>query len=321
MIWIRVDFQAMDRVATMSKKGTHSYVDDPRNNDVLIYINGQYFKRSEARISVFDSGFLLGDGVWEGVRFTEGSFIFLDEHVDRLYSGADSLSIDIGLSKDKLIELLYEVMSKNDMSSDIHIRLIVTRGLKKTPYQHPNANVGSASIVIIPEYKVADKKVNNSGIALSLVKTIRSTKEILDPRINSLSKLNCILACIEADNMNVDEGLMLDINGYVSTCNSTNFFMIKNNEVWTSTGDYCLNGVTRGKVIEICKRDNIDIKQKDFRIEDVHDADEAFVTGTFAGIIPVVKIDSIVISDGAIGPLTSQLQSKYQALIKTQIKS
>jgi len=304
----------------MSEKGTHSYLDDSRNDDILIYINGEYCKRSEAKISVFDSGFLLGDGVWEGIRFTEGSFMFLDEHVDRLYSGANSLSIDIGLNKDKLVELLFEVMSKNSMTSDIHIRLIVTRGLKKTPYQHPNANVGSASIVIIPEYKVADKKVNNSGITLSLVKTIRSTKEILDPKINSLSKLNCILACIEAENLNVDEGLMLDINGYVSTCNSTNFFMIKNNQVWTSTGEYCLHGVTRGKVIEICESAGIEVKQKDFKVEDVHTADEAFVTGTFAGIIPVVKIDSNILSDGAIGPLTSKLQSKYQALIKTQIQ-
>ena len=301
------------------KKSTHSYVDDSRNDDILIYVNGEYLRRSDAKISVFDSGFLLGDGVWEGLRYTNEKFIFLDEHVDRLYSGAEALSIDIELNKNELINLLFKLMKKNDMTSDVHIRLIITRGLKRTPYQHPNANIGSSSIVIIPEYKVADQKVNKSGIKLSLVKTIRSTKEILDPRINSLSKLNCILACIEAENLNVDEGLMLDINGYVSTCNSTNFFMVKNQEVLTSSGQYCLNGVTRGKVIEICERDGIPIKQKDFKIEDVYDADEAFVTGTFAGIIPVIKIDKTILSNGKVGILTSELQRKYQALIEAQI--
>ena len=300
------------------KKGTHSYSLDSRNDDILIYVNGEYFKRSNAKISVFDSGFLLGDGVWEGIRYHKDTFIFLDEHIDRLYEGADALSIDIGLSKEGLFNLLSDLMKKNNMNFDIHIRLIITRGLKKTPYQHPNANIEGSSIVIIPEYKKADKKVNKTGVRLATVDTIRSTKKILDPKINSLSKLNCILACIEADNMDVDEGLMLDINGYVSTCNSTNFFMIKDNQVFTSRGEYCLNGVTRGKVIEICKIQGITVNQVDFTIDDVYDADEAFVTGTFAGIIPVISIDKHQLSAGKRGNLTQSLQLLYQDLISKE---
>jgi len=298
-----------------NKRSTHSYISDSRNDKILIYVNGEYPKRSDAKISVFDSGFLLGDGVWEGIRYHQDTFIFLSEHIDRLYDGADALSIDIGFSKEEICNLLDSLIKRNNMSSDVHVRLIVTRGLKKTPYQHPNANINGSSIVIIPEYKKADKKVNESGIRLATVDTIRSTKQILDPRINSLSKLNCILACIEADNLNVDEGLMLDINGYVSTCNSTNFFMIKDNKVFTSHGEYCLNGVTRGKVIEICQKEKFSINQVDFTIDDVHNADEAFVTGTFAGIIPVISIDNHQLSGGKRGDVTQKLQLMYQDLI------
>ena len=299
-------------------KSTHSYIEDSRNKDVLIYINGEYFKRSEAKISVFDSGFLLGDGVWEGIRYHKNTFIFLNEHLNRLYNGAKSLSIDIGLSQEELVELLQDLMIKNNMSDDIHIRLIVSRGLKKTPYQHPNANILGSTIVAIPEHKKADKGVNEVGVTLATVNTIRSIDKILDPKINSLSKLNCILACIEADNLGVDEGLMLDINGYVSTCNSTNFFMIKDNEVFTSRGEYCLNGVTRGKVIEACKRNGITINQVDFTLDTVYNADEAFVTGTFAGIIPVVSIDNNILSSGDRGALTHRLQLLYQELISKE---
>jgi branched-chain amino acid aminotransferase len=299
-------------------KSTHSYMEDSRNEDVLIYINGEYFKRSDAKISVFDSGFLLGDGVWEGIRYHKNTFIFLKQHLNRLYKGAKSLSIDIGLSQKKLGELLQDLMIKNNMSEDVHIRLIVSRGLKKTPYQHPNANILGSTIVAIPEYKKADKGVNEVGVTLATVNTIRSTDKILDPKINSLSKLNCILACIEADNLGVDEGLMLDINGFVSTCNSTNFFMIKDNEVFTSRGEYCLNGVTRGKVIEACESNGITINQVDFTLDAVHNADEAFVTGTFAGIIPVVRVDSNLLSSGKRGALTHRLQLLYQELISKE---
>ena len=295
----------------MAKKGTHSYLSDRRNNNILIYINGKLYRRDKACISVFDSGFLLGDGIWEGIRLLNGNMVFLDEHLERLYNGAEKLAIDIGYEKDKLKDLIQETLDANCMKHGVHIRLIISRGLKETPYQHPNANTGRSSIVIIPEYKEADKKINEIGIKLAVVTTRRGTPESQDPRINSLSKHNCITACIEADRIGVDEGIMLDVNGNVSTCNSTNFFIIKNGEVWTSTGEFCLPGVTRKAVIDLCEENNIPIFQKDFRIMDVHSAHEAFVTGTFAGIIPAVEIDGQPMSCGKRGDLTYRLQKLY----------
>ncbi len=295
----------------MTNKGTHIYRTDSRNKNIQVYINGKLHPRSEASISVFDSGFLLGDGVWEGIRLLNGQMVFLDEHLDRLYSGAEKLAIDIGKSRDELASLIWKTLDANGMESGVHIRLIVSRGLKKTPYQHPNANTGGSSIVIIPEYKDPDEKVNKNGIRLMTVTIRRGTSQIQDPRINSLSKINCIAACIEADRAGADEGIMLDTHGNVSTCNSTNFFIVKNGEVWTSTGEFCLPGVTRKAVIDICQSCNIPVFQKDFSIMDVHSSNEAFVTGTFAGIIPAIEIDGQAISGGKRGGMTFRLQKYY----------
>ena len=290
---------------------THDYDNDSRNDNIQIYISGQFYSRLEAKISVMDSGYLLGDGVWEGIRFHNGHLVHLDRHLDRLYEGANAIEMNIGISKDEMITALKKTLEKNRMTSDVHIRLIVSRGIKSTPYQHPKVTVGKPTIVIIPEYKKASPKLKVEGITLGTVETIRDNRT-QDPRINSLSKHNCIAACIEAEKMGVDEGLMLDPNGYVSTCNSTNFFMISNKEVWTSNGQYCLNGVTRSSVIDICKRNDLPIKEKEFSVKDVHGADEVFVTGTFAGIIPVISVDGLVIGNGTRGPLTQQLQIWYE---------
>ncbi len=295
----------------MTDKGTHSYLHDKRNENILIFINGDLYARQKASISVFDSGFLLGDGVWEGIRLLNGHLVFLKEHLNRLYQGAEKLAIDIGHTEEELIGLIQETLDANDMESDVHIRLIVSRGLKKTPYQHPNANIGGSSIVIIPEYKKFNETVNIEGIRLVTVNTRRGTPDSQDPRLNTLSKLNCIAACIEADKAGADEGIMLDINGNISTCNSTNFFIFKVGEVWTSTGEYCLPGVTRQAVIDLCRKNKITIKEKDFTMEDVHSAEEAFVTGTFAGIIPAVEIDRQAISGGVRGEITHMLQDLY----------
>ena len=295
----------------MIDKGTHSYLDENQNANIQIFINGELFPRKKASISVFDSGFLLGDGVWEGIRLLNGNLVFLNEHLDRLYHGADQLDIDIGHTQEEMVKLIQETLDANGMQTGVHIRLIVSRGLKKTPYQHPNANIGRSSIVIIPEYKEADELVNKNGIRLITVKTRRGTPDSQDPRINSLSKQNCINACLEADRAGVDEGIMLDVNGNVSTCNSTNFFILKNGEVWTSTGEFCLPGVTRKAVIDICKENEISIQEKDFTITDVHSSDEAFVTGTFAGIIPAVEIDGHGMSEGVRGAITHMLQDLY----------
>lgn len=289
---------------------THQYDFDRRNDDIQIYINGQYFHRSEAKVSVMDSGYLLGDGVWEGIRLHKGHLIHLDEHLNRLYSGAEAIAMNIGISRQDMTSAIMETLEKNEMESDVHIRLIVSRGIKKTPYQHPKVTIGRPTIVIIPEYKKASEKVKENGITLATVKTIRDNRT-QDPRINSLSKHNCIAACIEADKLGVDEGLMLDPQGFVSTCNSTNFFIVRDGQVWTSTGEYCLNGVTRGSIIRLCKEYDVPVFEKNFILNDVHTAGEVFVTGTFAGVIPVISVDGITIGDGTRGPLTESLQDWY----------
>ena len=290
---------------------THDYYEDPRNKDIQIYINGKFFHRSEATVSVLDSGFLLGDGVWEGIRLHEGKLLHFDAHMDRLFNGAELISLPINLNRNELHQAIQKTLDKNQMESDVHIRLIISRGLKKTPYQHPKVTLGDPTIVIIPEYKVANQDVARKGIKLASVETIRDYR-VQNPNINSLSKHNCIAACIEAEKKGADEGLMLDPNGYVTTCNSTNFFIIRSGEVWTSTGEYCLKGITRSTVISICKQNQIPIHEKNFSIDDVYTADEAFVTGTFAGITPVVEIDGRQINNNLRGELTKTLQNYYK---------
>jgi len=291
---------------------THDYVKDSRNDNIKIYINGEYYHRSEAKISVFDSGFLLGDGVWEGIRLHNNKLIHLETHIDRLFVGAKSIAMEMHLSKEEIINAIWATLKENNMSSDTHIRLIVSRGIKSTPYQHPKVTISTPTIVIIPEYKRPNKDVIDKGIRLVSVQTRRDSA-VQDPKINSLSKMNCISACIEAESLGAEEGLMLDPHGFVSTCNSTNFFIVVNNEIWTSTGEYCLNGVTRGTIINLCKENNITVYEKNFLIQDVYNADEAFVTGTFAGVIPVIEIDGRTMSKGY---LTKELQNLYANDIK-----
>ena len=298
---------------------THDYKIDSRNEDIMIYINGQFFHRSEAKVSVMDSGYLLGDGVWEGIRLYKGSLIHLDKHLNRLFSGAKAIAMDIDQTKQQIELAIRSTLEKNIMESDVHIRLIISRGIKSTPYQDPKVTVGKPTLVIIPEYKKASEQVKIKGITLGTVKTIRDNRT-QDPRINSLSKHNCIAACIEADKMGVDEGLMLDPHGYVSTCNSTNFFIIRDQEVWTSSGKYCLNGVTRSNVIDLCKENDVTIFEKDFLLDDVHSANEVFVTGTFAGIVPVISVDGKTIGKGIRGVLTEKMQRWYALDLEKQCK-
>ena len=297
------------------QNNTHSYVHDERNKNIKIYINGEIYDRRNAKISVFDSGFLLGDGVWEGIRLHNGQLCFLNEHLNRLYDGAKKLSIKIPYSNKELTQIIYNLIVENGMKTDVHIRVIISRGEKITPYQHPSSNVGPISLVIIPEYKIANESVNNNGITLASVNIKRGTELNQDPKINSLSKFNCIAACLEGMNKNVDEALMLDVNRYVSTCNSTNFFIVKNNQVITSKGQYCLNGVTRGNIVKICQEENIDIIEKNFNLKTTYNADEAFATGTFAGVIPIVKIDNYTIGNGKKGILTERLFKLYKSKI------
>tara|TARA_B110000444_G_C18842766_1_gene599935 strand:+ start:401 stop:1309 length:909 start_codon:yes stop_codon:yes gene_type:complete len=294
---------------------SHDYIVDKRNKKIKIYIDGLFHERKNAKISVFDSGFLLGDGVWEGIRLYKKTFVHLSDHLDRLFDGAETISMKIKQSKNDIANMLQEAVDYNSMITDAHIRLIISRGMKSTPYQSPKVTISDPTIVIIPEYKKPKPTLEVQGLTLGLVKTVRDDL-VQNPRVNSLSKHNCISACIEAEKLGYDEGLMLDPQGYVATCNSTNFFIIKHNEVWTSNNKYCLNGVTRKAVIRICKNNNIPVFEKNFRIDDVYDAEESFVTGTFAGIIPIVSIDNILICKGSRGPITKRLQALYKSEIE-----
>ena len=267
---------------------------------------------------MFDSGFLLGDGVWEGIRLHNGKLVFGKEHLERLSDGAKALDIELGMSLSEIEAAVLDTTKANSMTSGVHIRLILTRGLKKTPFQHPSANVGDSTLVIIPEFKIASDESKTKGLRLFTVHVHRSYPDIQDPKLNSLSKLNCIIACIQADKAGYDEALMLDPHGFVSTCNSTNFFIVKKNEVWTSTPNYCLNGVTRGNIIRLCSENNIPVYEKDFSLMEVYSADESFVTGTFAGVIPVKEVDGRVISKGKRGEITQKLQKLYSELIENE---
>jgi branched-chain amino acid aminotransferase len=302
-------------------RGTHAYSADPRNEDIVIYLNGDFVPRDEAKVSVFDSGFCLGDGVWEGIRLHNGRFFALDRHLDRLYEGARVLALDIGMSREELTDALYRTVRANTMDSGVHVRLMVTRGLKKTPSQDPRVNVGGSTVVIIAEYKVPDPKVLVEGIRLTTSHIRRGRPDVQDPRLNSHSKINCILAMVQALAVGADEALMLDPHGFVSTCNATNFFMVRRGEVWTSTGRYCMNGVTRGVAIELAREGGYRPQERDFSLTDVYSADEAFVTGTFAGMIPVVSVDGRRIGDGVRGPITLDLQERYQARVERETET
>lgn len=293
--------------------GTHDFVDDPRNADILIYVNGELKPRAEATVSVFDGGFVLGDGVWEGLRVHRGHPLFLDQHLDRLFEGAKAIVLDIGLDRTALTQAIYDTLAANDMRDGVHIRLMVTRGTKLTPYQDPRLTVGGATIVIIPEYKSPQPEIIEQGIRLFTVHVRRGYPDVQDPKLNSHSKLNCIAACIQAYTAGADEGLMLDPHGFVATCNSTHFFIVRGDEVWTSTGDYCLGGITRENVLRLCRQNAITAREKNFSLTEVYSADEAFVTGTFAGVVPVREIDGRLISDGR-GPMVERLQQLYMQL-------
>ena len=300
---------------------SHSYISNPKNDDIFININGDLLHRSEAKISVFDSGFLLGDGVWEGIRLHNSKLVFINEHLERLFNSAHGISIDIPLSKEAIILEIEKVLQKNSMIDDVHIRLIISRGEKVTPYQNPNANIGPINFVIIPEHKKTNPEIYLNGITIGRVQTIRPPDNILSTHFNTLSKLNCILASIEANELNYDEGIMNDPNGNVSTCNSTNLFFVKGRQVWTSTGQFCLNGITRSKAILICHKNGIVCNETNFTFEDVKNCEEAFVTGTFAGIIPVSKIEKRNLQSTKPDSMVNKIRLLYNEHIQDSINS
>jgi branched-chain amino acid aminotransferase len=305
-------------MTSRTTSGTHHQGDDPRNRDILIYVNGALRPRASAVVSVFDSGFILGDGVWEGLRVHHGRIAFLDQHLARLYEAAKGIDLDIGMERSALTVALYQTLEANRMSDGVHMRLMVTRGLKSTPYQDPRACIGPATVVIIAEYKLPRPETLTRGVRLFTVHVRRGAPDVQDPKLNSHSKLNCITACIQAAKAGADEALMLDPLGFVATCNSTHFFIVRGAEVWTSTGKYCLPGITRANVLRLCRENGIPAHEKDFSLTEVYGADEAFVTGTFAGVAPVVEVDGRRISDGR-GPMVERLQGLYLQLIERDV--
>ncbi len=296
----------------------HDFHDDPRNAEILIWINGQLKRRAEAMVSVFDSGFVLGDGVWEGLRVQAGQPLFLDAHLDRLWEGAKAIALNIGLSRRELTLAIRDTLVANQMHDGVHIRLMVSRGVKRTPYQDPRVTVGPATIVILPEFKLAKPETVNAGLKLFTVHVRRGFPDVQDPKLNSHSKLNCITACIQAIEAGADEALMLDPHGFVATCNSTHFFIVRRGpqgpEVWTSSGDYCLGGITRSNVIQVCREVGIPVFEKNFSLTQVYSADEAFCTGTFAGVVPVRSVDGRHFDTAVPGPMVLRLQALYKEL-------
>ena len=308
----------VDTVARMARS-THQALVDERNATVQIYINGEFFPRDEAKISVFDSGFLVGDGIWEGIRLHHGKFAFLDRHLDRLFAGAAAIALDIGLDRAGVAQALRQTIDRNDMHDDVHARLMITRGDKRTPSQHPSNCVGGPNIVIIAEHKAADPAVRDEGISLFTATVRRPPPDTLDQKLNCHSKLHEVIALIQATTAGADEALMLDPTGAVATCNATNFFIVRDGEVFTATGQYNLNGITSALVVEVAHQAGIAAHQVPFSLTDVYAADEAFVTGTFGGLTPVHTIDGRTVGDGSQGPMTRRLRELYDEAVAAEV--
>ena len=291
---------------------THQADEDQRNDSILIYVNGKIVPKAEAMVSVYDSGFMLGDGVWEGIRLYNGRWAFLDEHTDRLFEAAKAIDLDIGLTRDLIKMAVTDTQSANFMTHDAHARLMVTRGVKTRPFQNPRLSQQGPTVVIIMEHSHQNLP---RPIQLATVPHMRGLPMTQDPKLNSHSKLNCILACIAAQKAGADEALMLDVHGFVSTTNACNFFIVRRGQVWTSTGDYCMNGITRQKVIDLCRANAIPVYERNFSLVDTYSADEAFLTGTFGAQTPVGSIDGRQIGSGGIGPVTERLRQLYRDLV------
>jgi len=298
--------------------GTHAFHQDERNRDIKVYVNREIVHRDHAKVSVFDSGFLLGDGIWESFRLHNGKLAFLAQHMYRLRESSKALDMDLGMTDQEIVDAIYDTTRANDMETNVHIRLVFSRGMKSTPFQDPRVNIGGCTLVIIPEYKLVDE--STEGISLYTVYNRRGRPDVQDPKLHPLSKLNCVLACIQVAKTGADEALMLDPQGFVAACNSTSFFIVRQGQVWTSTGNYCLHGITREVTIELCNENGIDALEKDFSLLEAYAAEESFVTGTFGGLRHVTEIDGRIIGNGQLGPVTEKLQRLYQERLDKECK-
>jgi branched-chain amino acid aminotransferase len=297
--------------------GSQDFAADPRNERARIYLNGALVPRGEAKVSIFDAGFVLGDGVWEGLRLHKGRFLFLDAHLDRLFEGAKAIALDICLTREEIVAALRKTVDTNAMESGVHIRLMVTRGPKTAPNQDPRNALGIPTIVIVAEHKEPSAQIATMGLKLTTSKIRCTPREMFDMRLNSHSRLNLITALLDVMPAGADEALMLDPHGFVSSCNATNFFFVRGGEVCSSTGEFCFNGITRANVIALCRANGIALRLENFTLEDVAQAGEAFVTGTFGGLTPVREIDGRVLPASLPGPLTARLRELYSVLKDT----
>lgn len=299
---------------------THEADEDARNQNILIYINGELKPRAEATVSVYDSGFLLGDGMWEGMRLYNGVWAFFDEHMDRFFNSCKSVSLDVGMDKAGIAEALRITAQANGMTTDVHCRLMLTRGVKVKPFQHPSLSRSGPTLVIIMEHSKPVETLSTQGIRLATVPQVRGLPMSQDAKYNSHSKLNCVIACLQAEQAGADEALMLDPHGFVNTTNACNFFIVRRGEVWTSTGDYCMNGVTRQKVIDLCRADGIPMFERNYSLYEAYGADEAFLTGTFGAQTLVSEIDGKPVGDGS-QPVTERIRQLYKQAIAENIKA
>ena len=305
---------------TPEAKSTHDAEFDARNDDILIWVNGDLVHKDEAKVSVYDSGFMLGDGMWEGMRLYDGVWAFFDDHMDRLFNSLKSVSLDPGLTRAEIKALLDKTVAANSMTSDAHCRLMITRGRKAKPFQHPALSRFGPTVVAIVEHSTPSAKVQGKGIRLASVPQVRGLPTSQDPKFNSHSKLNCVIACLQAEQAGADEALMLDPHGFVNTTNACNFFIVRKGAVWTSTGDYCMNGVTRQKVIDLCRANDIPVFEKNFSLYEAYGADEAFLTGTFGAQTPVAEIDGKPVGTGNY-PVIERLRALYKDLIAAEVES
>ncbi|SLN23555.1 Branched-chain-amino-acid aminotransferase [Roseivivax jejudonensis] len=299
------------------RPSTHDASEDPRNRDIRIYVNGEIVHRDDAKVSVYDSGFMLGDGIWEGMRLHHGRWAFFDDHMDRFFEGCRAIELDPGMDRHDLLEALTRTAEANGMTTDVHCRLMLTRGVKSKPFQHPKLSRTGPTLVIILEHSRPAEALQAAGIRLATVPQVRGLPTSQDPKLNSHSKLNCIIACLQAEQAGADEALMLDPHGFVNTTNACNFFIVRRGAVWTSTGDYCMNGVTRAKVIDLCRDAGIPVLERNYALVETYGADEAFLTGSFGGLTPVAEIDGRAIGSGD-RPIMTRLQSLYADLVQRE---
>lgn len=304
---------------TRDHQTTHDADDDPRNADIKLYLNGAIVPRAEAKVSIYDSGFMLGDGMWEGMRLHNGRWVFFEEHMDRLFESCKAIALDIGMDRDGLAAALAETAAANNMTTDVHCRLMITRGLKAKPFQHPGLSRSGPTIAIIMEHSKPVDRTAGGGIRLATVPQVRGLPHAQDAKLNSHSKLNCVIACLQAEAAGADEALMLDPYGFVNTTNACNFFIVRKGSVWTSTGDYCMAGVTRRKVIDLCRANDIPVHEKNFSLYETYGADEAFLTGSFGGQTPVASIDGKAIGDGHAYPVMQRIQQLYRDMIDAYV--